>query len=85
MSLTGAGSYGQEPLPFKFDKTKEAQSLLVSNHVVRSARFLTKLKPMQMFTTLGLDNKDLDHHMKVAHNLIYKVNLIPILFFNILV
>lgn len=74
-SLASAGSDGQEHLPFRLDKTKEVQSLPVLNHLVRSARFLTKLVPRQMFRTLGLDDRSPDHHLKVIHDLVCKVSL----------
>lgn len=46
--------------------------LPVLNNLVRSARFLTKSMPRQMFTMLGLDQ-----HLKVAYDLICKVSLYP--------
>lgn len=87
ISLVGVGSFEEETLPICFDKTKKVHMLAVLNHLVRSTRLLTKLVPRQMFTTLSLDNKGPNHHLKVAHDLICEVkNLYPNYFplFNLL-
>lgn len=74
MGLASAGNFAPKHLPFRFNQTRKVQSLPVKNHLIRSARFLSKSVPRQMFTTLGLKGKDLDHHLKVAHDLMCKVN-----------
>lgn len=84
MGSAGAGSSGQEYLPFRFDRTKEVQSLSVPNHLVRLARFLTKSVLRQMFTIIGLEGKGPDHHLKLAHDLICKVILIQFCFVTII-
>lgn len=73
-AISSAGTSNlKELLLFCFNKNKNVQMLLLSNHLVRSGPFLTKSVPKQIFMTLGLDGNEPDYYLKIAHDLICKV------------